>query len=31
MNEIHIIRISNGKAVEYWGVEDNLGMMTNLG
>jgi len=31
MNEIHIIRFSNGKAVEHWGVEDNLGMMTQLG
>ena len=28
---IHIIKIVNGKAKEWWGVEDNLGMMTQLG
>ncbi len=31
INEIHILRIANGKAVEHWGVEDNLGMMQQLG
>lgn len=31
INEQHIIRIANGKAVEHWGVEDNLGMMQQLG
>ena len=29
--EVHIVRIANGKAVEHWGVEDNLGMMQQLG
>ena len=31
VNEIHILRIANGKAVEHWGVEDSLGMMQQLG
>ena len=30
-NEQHFVRISNGKLVEHWGVEDNLGMMQQLG
>ncbi len=30
-NEIHIVRIVDGKIVEHWGVEDNLGMMQQLG
>jgi predicted ester cyclase len=28
---IHIIKIVNGKVKEWWGVEDNLGLMTQLG
>ena len=31
VNEIHILRIANGQAVEHWGVEDSLGMMQQLG
>ena len=31
MNEIHIVRFADGKIVEHWGVEDNLGMMQQLG
>jgi len=27
---IHIIKIVNGKGTEWWGIEDNLGMMTQL-
>ena len=30
-NEQHFVRISNGKLVEHWGVEDDLGMMQQLG
>ena len=26
-NEQHFVRVSNGKLVEHWGVEDHLGMM----
>ena len=29
--EIHIVRYSGGKVVEHWGMEDNLGMMQQLG
>jgi steroid delta-isomerase-like uncharacterized protein len=29
--EIHITRFENGKAVEHWGVTDQMGMMTQLG
>ena len=29
--EIHIARIANGKIVEHWGLEDNMGMMQQLG
>jgi predicted ester cyclase len=28
---IHILNIVNGKAKEWWGVEDNLGLMRQLG
>lgn len=31
MQEIHIIRLSGGKMVEHWGLEDNMGMMQQLG
>ena len=31
VNEIHIVRLTDGKIVEHWGVEDNLGMMQQLG
>ena len=31
MNEQHWVRVANGKIVEHWGVEDNLGMMQQLG
>ena len=29
--ETHILRIANGKAVEHWGNQDDLGMMQQLG
>ncbi len=29
--EIHIARLANGKVVEHWGIEDQLGMMQQLG
>lgn len=29
--EIHITRFENGKAVEHWGVIDQVGMLTQLG
>ena len=29
--EIHIVRIANGKAVEHWGNQDDMGMMQQLG
>ena len=29
--ETHIVRIANGKAVEHWGNQDDLGMMQQLG
>ena len=29
--ETHILRIANGKAVEDWGNQDDLGMMQQLG
>ncbi|NTV09570.1 MAG: ester cyclase [Zoogloea sp.] len=28
---IHIIRFADGKAVEHWGVHDDLGMLKQLG
>ena len=31
LTEMHMIRISNGKAVEYWGVVDSMLMMQQLG
>jgi predicted ester cyclase len=30
-SEIHIVRLANGKVVEHWGIEDQLGMMQQLG
>ena len=29
--EIHILRIADGKMAEHWGVEDQMGMMQQLG
>ena len=29
--EIHVVRMANGKAVEHWGNQDDLGMMQQLG
>jgi steroid delta-isomerase-like uncharacterized protein len=29
--EIHIVRLSGGKVVEHWGMEDNMSMMQQLG
>jgi predicted ester cyclase len=29
--ETHIVRIANGKGVEHWGNQDDLGMMQQLG
>ena len=29
--EVHAVRIVNGKAVEHWGLSDDLGMMQQLG
>ena len=29
--EIHIIRMQDGKAVEHWGIVDALGTMQQLG
>ncbi|OLC31521.1 MAG: hypothetical protein AUH31_02470 [Armatimonadetes bacterium 13_1_40CM_64_14] len=29
--EFHIARLANGKVVEHWGIEDQLGMMQQLG
>ena len=31
LNDSHIVRVANGKTVEHWGAEDNLGMMQQLG
>jgi predicted ester cyclase len=31
LQSIDIIRIQNGKGVEHWGIEDDLGMMQQLG
>ena len=31
INEQHIVQFANGKITEHWGVEDNLGMMQQLG
>jgi steroid delta-isomerase-like uncharacterized protein len=30
-SEIHITRFENGKAVEHWGIADQLGMLAQLG
>jgi len=30
-SEIHITRFENGKAVEHWGVVDQMGMLAQLG
>ena len=29
--EIHMMRIANGKMVEHWGIEDNMTMMQQMG
>lgn len=29
--EIHIVKIAGGKFVEHWGVEDQMGLMQQLG
>ena len=29
--ELHMIRMRGGKAVEHWGVVDQLGMMQQVG
>jgi steroid delta-isomerase-like uncharacterized protein len=31
INEQHWVTVKNGKIAEHWGVEDNLGMMQQLG
>ena len=31
MDEIHIVRIVDGKAVEHWGLVDDMAMMQQLG
>ena len=31
MAEIHILRIADGMVVEHWGIEDQMGMMQQLG
>ena len=31
INEQHWVRFATGKITEHWGVEDNLGMMQQLG
>lgn len=31
INEIHIVRIANGKAVEHWGLVEEMAMMQQLG
>jgi len=30
-NHMHFVRFRDGKAVEHWGVRDDLGMMRQLG
>ena len=29
--EIHVVRLAGGKIVEHWGIEDQMGMMQQLG
>lgn len=31
LTHMHFVRYRDGKAVEYWGVRDDLGMMQRLG
>ena len=31
VDEIHIVRIANGQAVEHWGLADEMNMMQQLG
>ena len=31
ITEIHMVRIVNGKAVEHWGLSDDMAMMQQLG
>jgi predicted ester cyclase len=28
---IHILRVANGKVAEHWGMNDDLGLMRQLG
>jgi predicted ester cyclase len=30
-NHMHFVRLRNGKAIEHWGVRDDVGMMRQLG
>ena len=30
-DHMHFVRFQNGKAIEYWGVRDEMGMMQQLG
>ena len=30
-SEIHMVRIANGKAVEHWGLADDMAMMQQIG
>ena len=31
LSEIHVVRIVNGKAVEHWGLQDQLSLMQQIG
>jgi len=31
IDEMHLVRVKNGKFVEHWGVDDSMGMMPQLG
>jgi len=31
VNMVDRVRVQDGKAVEHWGVSDDLGMLTQLG
>ena len=30
-DHMHFVRFQNGKAIEHWGVRDEMGMMQQLG
>jgi predicted ester cyclase len=30
-NQMHFVRLRDGKAIEHWGVRDDVGMMRQLG